>query len=218
MNKTDLQLKKDVEDELEFDPKVNAAQIGVSVKNGAVSLTGEVDTYPEMWAAEDAAKRVGGVRSVAQDLKVKVLGSHKHSDAEIAQAALSALKWHVWIPATVKVTVEEGRIKLQGQVEWKYQRDSAESAVQHLPGVTSVLNTISIKPRSSAAQVKEKVQSALARQANADAKSIHINTSGTAVTLTGDVSSWRVAEEAVAAAWSAPGVTDVVDKVRVTPF
>jgi osmotically-inducible protein OsmY len=118
-SKTDLQLKKDVEDELQWEPKINAARIGVSVRNGAVSLTGEVDTYPEKWAAEAAAKRVGGVRSVAEDLAVKVLGTDKHSDAAIAEAALKALNWDIWVPNTVTLTVQDGRVTLQGPAEWK---------------------------------------------------------------------------------------------------
>jgi len=217
MMKTDMQLKQDVEDELAWDPKVNAARIGVSVQKGAVSLTGEVDTYAEKWAAEDAAKRVSGVRSVAEDLTVKILGYHKHSDAEIAQAAASALKWHVWIPETVKATVHDGEVDLEGAVEWKYQSNSAEEAVRHLAGVTGVNNLITIRPHADAAQVKEKVQAALQRQAVEDVKSIHVSASGATVTLSGDASSWKTADDAVAAAWAAPGVNDVVDKLRVVP-
>ncbi len=216
MNKTDMQLKKDVEDELQWEPKINAARIGVSVRNGAVSLTGEVDSYPERWAAEDAAKRVGGVRSVAEDLTVKVLGDYKHSDAEIAEAALRALKWDVWVPKTVTLVVQDGVIRLEGQVEWKYQSKSAEDAVSNLAGVVSVNNLITIKPQASAARVKEKVEAALQRQATADAKSIHVDTSGSTVTLTGQASSWRAIDDASAAAWAVPGVTDVIEKLSVS--
>ena len=217
MMKTDMQLKQDVEDELVWDPKVNAARIGVSVHKGAVSLTGEVDSYAEKGAAEDAAKRVSGVRSVATELTVKILGFHKHSDAEIAQAAASALKWHVWIPDTVKVTVHGGEVDLEGSVEWKYQSNAAEDAVRHLAGVTGVNNLITIRPHADAAQVKEKVQAALQRQAAEDAKSIHVSTSGATVTLSGEASSWTAVEDAVAAAWAAPGVGEVVDKLRIMP-
>jgi VCBS repeat-containing protein len=211
MSKTDLQLKKDVEDELQWDPKVNAARVGVSVQNGAVSLTGEVDTYAEKWAAEEAAKRVDGVRSLAEDLTVKPLGFHKHTDTEIAEAALNALKWDVWVPNTVTLTVEHGRITLQGQVEWNYQRDSAEEAVRNLEGVVSVYNTITIKSRVSVGQVREKIQIALKRQAKADAKAIHVDASGSTVTLSGHASSWAEARDAVNAAWGAPGVTAVIN-------
>ena len=215
MNKTDMQLKKDVEDELEWEPKINAARIGVSARNGAVSLTGEVDTYPEKWAAEHAAKRVGGVRSVAQDLTVRLLGDRKHSDAEIAEAALRALKWDVWVPSTVTLAVQDGRITLQGQVGWKYESDSAEKAVANLAGVVSVYNEITIKPRASAAKVKEKVEAALQRQATADARTIHVDTSGSTVTLSGKASSWRAIDDAAAAAWAVPGVTNVIDNLSV---
>jgi len=218
MSKTDLQLKHDVEDELEWDPRVNDARIRVGVQNGVVSLAGKVDTYPEKLAAAVAAKRIGGVRSVVEDLIVRIPESHKRNDAEIAQAARAALEWHVWVPDTVTLTVHEGGITLEGQVEWKYQRDSAESAVRHLTGVTSVNNTITIKPRATAVLVRETVQDALQRQVSTDAKSIHVTTLGSTVTLTGDASSWRAAEAAAAAAWAAPGVTEVVDNVRVAVF
>jgi osmotically-inducible protein OsmY len=152
---------------------------------------------------------------VAEDLKVRILGDKKHSDAEIAEAALRALKWDVWVPNTVTLTVQDGQITLQGQVGWKYESDSAERAVGNLAGVVSVYNQITIKPRASAAKVKEKVEAALQRQATADARTIHVDTSGSTVTLTGKASSWRAIDDASAAAWAVPGVTDVVDKLSV---
>ena len=216
MNKSDIQLKQDIEAELRWDPKVNPAQIGVSVDNGIVSLMGAVDTYAEKWAAEDAAKRVGGVRVVAEDLTVKVPEPHKRTDSEIAAAALSALKLNVFVPQTVTAKVEKGWITLQGQVEWYYQRTSAENAVRYLAGVVGVSNSINIKPRASAEQVKEKVQAALQRQATADARSIQIETSGGTVTLSGNASNWQAVDDAIHAAWSAPGVTKVVCNVALT--
>ena len=216
MNKTDIQLKQDVEDELRWDPKVNAAQIGVTVDKGAVSLLGAVDTYAEKWAAEDAVKRVSGVRTVAQDLTVKILTDHKRSDSEIAAAVQSALKWDVWVPPTVTATVHNGSVTLAGQVPWNYQRDAAERSVRYLTGVVTVHDLITLTPQASAAQVKEKVQAALLRQAKADAKSIHVDTSGGKVTLTGNASSWQSIEDAANAAWAAPGVTEVVDHVKMS--
>jgi osmotically-inducible protein OsmY len=215
MNKTDSELKRDVEEELRWDPKVNAAQIGVSVDNGAVSLLGSVDTYAEKWAAEDATKRVGGVRTVAQDLTVKILGEHTHSDSEIAGAVQSVLKWDVYVPKTVTAQVQKGWVTLQGQASWNYQRDAAERAVRHLTGVVGVSNAIGLMPGASAAEVKEKIQSALQRQATTDANSIHIETSGGKVTLSGKASSWQSIEDAANAAWAAPGVTEVVDQVKM---
>jgi osmotically-inducible protein OsmY len=217
MTKTDIQLKQDIEEELRWDPKVNAAQIGVTVDGGAVSLLGAVDSYPEKRAAEDATKRVSGVRTVAHDLTVKVLGEHKRSDSEIAAAVQSALKDDVWVPKAVTAKVQHGWVTLEGQVTWNYHREASERAVRHLAGVVGVVNGIMLKPQTqvSAAQVKEKVEAALQRQATADAKSIHIDTSGGKVTLTGHASSWQSIEDAANTAWATPGVTEVVDRLEV---
>jgi osmotically-inducible protein OsmY len=214
--KTDLQLKQDIEDELRWDPKINAAQIGVSVDKGAVTLLGTVDTYAEKWAAEDATKRVCGVRTVAQDLTVKILADHKRSDSDIAGAVQSALKWDVFVPKTVTARVQGGRVTLEGQASWNYQRDAAMRSVRYLAGVVGVSNSITLKPQASAAEVKEKIQAALQRQATADSNSSHIDTSGGKVTLTGNASSWQSIEDAANAAWAAPGVTDVLDQVKMS--
>jgi osmotically-inducible protein OsmY len=215
MSKTDNQLKEDIEQELRWDPKVNAAQIGVSVDKGVVSLLGAVDTYAEKWAAEDATKRVCGVRTVAQDLTVKVLADHVRTDSDIAAATQSALKWDVFVPKAITAKVHEGAITLEGQVTWNYQRDAAERAVRYLAGVVSVFNAITLKPQTSASQVKEKVVAALQRHAKADAKSIHVEASGSKVTLTGHASSWQAIEDAADAAWAAPGVTEVDDQLQM---
>jgi len=215
MKKSDLQLKQDIEDELRWDPKVNAAQIGVGVEKGSVSLLGSVDTFAEKWEAEAAAKRVAGVRVVAQDLKVKVLNDHRRSDTEVAAALQSALTWDVYVPKGVTARVENGAVTLEGEATWNFQRDAAVRAIRHLKGVTSVFNLITLEPRTSVAEVKEKIESALKRQATADASSIEINTSGGKVTLSGTASSWKSIEDAEAAAWAAPGVTNVIDKVKV---
>jgi osmotically-inducible protein OsmY len=220
MTKTDVQLKQDIDQELAWDPKVNAAQIGVSVDNGAVSLLGTVDTYAEKWAAEDAVKRVGGVRTVAQDLTVKLLSDHTRSDSDIASAIQNALKWDVLVPKAVTAVVRDGLVTLEGQVEWNFEREAADRAIRYLTGVVSVSNLIALKKaEASATQVKEKVEAALQRQASADAKSIHVDTNGGKVTLTGHASSWQSIEDASHAAWAAHGVTQVVDKltIQVTP-
>jgi len=216
MTKTDMQLKQDIEAELRWDPMVNAAQIGVSVDRGAVSLLGAVDTYPEKWAAEDATKRVSGVRTVAQDLTVKILTDHTRTDSEIAAAIQTALTWDVAVPKSVTAKVQEGMVTLDGQVTWNYQRDAAERAIRYLKGVVSVFNSITLTPRASTAQVKEKVQAALHRQATVDARSIHIDTSGGKVTLTGHASSWQSIKDAANAAWAAPGVVEVVDHLKMS--
>jgi osmotically-inducible protein OsmY len=214
MTKTDIQLKSDIEQELRWDPKVNAAQIGVTVDKGVVTMLGTVDTYAEKFSAQDAIRRVSGVRTIAQDLHVKLLTEHARNDSEIASAVQSALTWNVFVPNTVTATVQQGSVNLAGKVTWNYQRSAAEQAVRHLMGVVSVSNAISVEPEVSAVQVKEKVQAALQRQAAVDAKSIHIDTSGGTVTLTGHASSWQAIEDAANAAWAAPGVKQVIDKVK----
>jgi osmotically-inducible protein OsmY len=216
MKKPDIQLKQDIDDELRWDPKVNASQIGVTVDNGAVTLLGVVDTYAEKWAAEDAAKRVGGVRAVAQELTVQVNVDHTRNDADIAAAALESFKWNVYIPKTVTATVARSAVTLEGQVSWNFQRDAAEHAVRNLVGVVAVYNLITLKPQATVVEVKEQVQAALRRQAKEDAHSIHIETSGGKVTLTGHASSWQAIEDAAHAAWAAPGVTEVIDQVKMS--
>jgi len=155
MSKSDARLKWDVEAELRWERRLDASRIGVRARNGAVTLTGEVDTYTEKWAAEDAAKRVRGVRSVLEELSVKVFGLRPSEDVALEQAALRALGSDAWVPDTVTLSVYEGEITLGGRVDWRYQRLSAESAVRNLAGVTTVFNYIAVKPRTSFTRVKE---------------------------------------------------------------
>jgi len=215
MHKTDVQLKNEVEQELSWDPRVNAAQIGVSVEQGSVSLRGSVDTYAAKWAAEDAVKRIDGVYAVAQDLTVKLAGEHSRDDSEIAAAIQRLFEWNVSIPKTIKAEVRDGSVTLNGSARSNHERQAAERAVRNLIGVVSVFDSIEITPEASVVQVKEKVEAALRRQAKADAKSIHVETSGGKVTLTGHASSWQSIEDAAHAAWAAPGVTEVIDQVKL---
>lgn len=215
MTKTDLELKHDIDLELRWDPQVNPAQIGVGVDHGAVSLLGQVDTYAEKWAAESAVKRVCGVRFVAENLTVKLLGEHMRTDSDIAAAMDSALMWNVLVPKTVTARVQDGWITLEGVVKSHYQRQAAEFSVRHLTGVVGVTNAISLIRPASSTEVKEKVEQALQRQATADAKSIRVETSGGKVTLSGHASSWRAIEDAANAAWAAPGVFEVDDQVKM---
>jgi osmotically-inducible protein OsmY len=216
MAKSDLQLKRDIEQELAWEPKVNAAQIAVSVDHGAVTLLGNVDTYGERWAAAEATKRVAGVRSVAQDLNVNVLDDHKRNDSDIAAAVQRAFQWNVSVPDTVTAEVRHGAVTLSGQVTWNSEREAADQAVRYLKGVVGLHNLVTLtKLNVPQAQVKQNVEAALRRQATADANSIHVDTSGGTVTLTGHASSWRSMADAEDAAWATPGVTQVVDRLQI---
>jgi len=216
MNKSDLQLKQDINQELAWDPKVNAARIAVSVDQGAVSLFGNVDSYWEKWAAEQATKRVAGVRTVAQDLTVSLHGDHQSNDSDIAAAIQRVFQWSVVVPKSVTAEVRNGAVTLSGEVTWNYQRSAAEQAIRYLRGVVGLSNLITLeKLNVSAAQVKEGIEAALRRQGYTESKSIHVDTSGGKVTLTGHASSWRSMADAEDAAWATPGVTQVVDRLQI---
>lgn len=215
--KTDLELKKDVSDELQWEPGLNAAGVGVSVKNGIVTLTGDVGSYREKWDAERAAKRVLGVKGIAAEIQVKPAGSFKMSDAHIASAAVDALRWNVAVPdERIKVTVEDGRLTLEGEVEWQYQKEAAFNAVHSLAGVRWVTNEIAVKPRVSASDIKAKIEAAFKRSAQVDAQAVTVGLTGNKVTLRGKVHSWAEREEAEHAAWAAPGVASVENNLVLT--
>ncbi|MEB0059722.1 MULTISPECIES: BON domain-containing protein [unclassified Variovorax] len=214
--KTDMQIKDDVLAELKWDPAVNAATIGVEVKDGVVTLAGHVSTYAEKYAAERVAQRVFGVKALAVEMDVKMDGHAKRTDADIAKSAESALQWTTFLTKSpVMIKVEKGWLTLTGEVEWEYQRKAAELAVRYLLGVTGVSNQITIKPSTSVAVVKSDIEAALKRRANADAASIAVTVNGTKVTLSGTARSWSDRELAVAAAWAAPGVYNVQDDIAV---
>lgn len=214
--KTDLQLKSDVSAELAWDPAVNATNVGVAVKNGVVTLGGEVDTYLQKHAVERAVHRVSGVRGIALDLQVRLAPGHARSDADIAQAALHALRWHSLVPeGRVQVEVEDGRVTLTGEVDWGYQSASAEQCVHPLVGVRGVTNGIRLRQRADPARVREEITAAFARHARREAQHISIEVDGGVVTLTGKVSSLPEHEAAIGTAYAAKGVTRVVDHLEV---
>ena len=214
--KTDSQLQQDVMAELKWEPAVHAEQIGVEVKNGVVTLAGEVSSYTEKWNAERAAQRVNGVKALAVELTVKLAEFSKRTDADIAESAKNILSWTSSLPAdAVKVMVEGGWLTLSGDVEWQYQRQDAAHGVRFLAGVTGVSNQIAIKPSLSGTVVKSDIEAALKRRAAADAKTIAVDVKGGDVTLTGTVHSWSERDLATRSAWGSAGVRKVVDKMNL---
>jgi osmotically-inducible protein OsmY len=188
--RNDRDLQHDVMDELAWEPSVNAAHIGVSVKDGIVTLTGHVPSYAEKYAAEKAAKRVHGVMAVANELDVKLPGSSQRTDEDIAAACVNALKSNIVVPANkIKVIVNKGWVTLEGEVEWQYQKNAAESAVRNLTGVTGVSNYITVKPRVSPSELRSKIEEAFKRSAEVDAEHISVEVGGGKVTLRGTVRS-----------------------------
>jgi osmotically-inducible protein OsmY len=215
--KTDRQLQQEVIEELSWEASINATQIGVSVKDGIATLSGDVGSHSEKWGAELAAQRVAGVKGIAVDISVVLPGSDQRSDTDIARAAENVLQWTALLPLDgVKVMVEKGWITLSGEVDWDYQRQSASRAVRFLMGVTGVSNQIALKPAVSLSAVKADIEAALKRRAKDDANNIKVNVQGTDVILTGTAHTWAESELARHAAWSAPGVRHVVDNITLS--
>jgi osmotically-inducible protein OsmY len=214
----DIALQERVLDELEFEPSINAAHIGVTANKGVVTLTGFVTSYAEKLAAERATRRVKGVTAIAQEIEVRLPSDTKRADDEIAARAVNILHWQVGLPADrIMVKVERGLVTLSGEVEWGYQKSDAEAAIHKLTGVVGVINQIRIAAPVHAVEVRDKIQKALQRSAELDAYGITVQTQGSKVVLTGKVRAWYERDIAERAAWSAPGVTVVEDHLMVEP-
>jgi osmotically-inducible protein OsmY len=219
MQVTDEQIQRDVLAELKWDARVSPNEIGVSVKNGIVTLSGWIDSYIKKWAAEDAALRVRGVKAVANDIEVRLPNSDQRTDEDIAAAAVQELAWDALIPADkVQVTVSKGWVTLKGEVEWQYQKLDAEKVVRRLTGVRGVTNLITVAPRVTPSSLKQSIEQALIRSVKTDAERIKAEVEGSKAILKGTVRSWAEREEAERAAWQAPGITAVDNQITVSYY
>jgi osmotically-inducible protein OsmY len=215
---SDKQLQHAVLQELEWDPQVRSTNIGVGVKDGVVTLSGFIESYYEKNHAERAAKRVHGVQAVANDLEVKLRTGKERPDPDIARAAIQALESHSAVShERIQVTVRDGWVTIEGHVDWNYQKEAAEAAVRYLTGVKGVTNCIAVEPGVSPTEVKERIEEALRRSAELEARRITVETSNSTVILHGGVQTWTEREEAEEAAWRAPGVTKVENRIMVLP-
>ena len=215
--KTDADIRRDVESELQWDPSVDDRKIGVIVNNGVVTLTGEVGHFAGKWAAEDIAKRVSGVRAIANDIQVKIPLSGVRTDTDIAEAAANAIRWNVLLTGDtqIKPVVKDGWVMLSGKVNWGFQRTSAENAVRNLMGVKGVTNDIVVASNIKVTDVKQKIEDAFKRHAILDAKDIEVKVDSSTVTLKGHVHTWQEHDDAARAAWAAPGVANVENRLSV---
>jgi osmotically-inducible protein OsmY len=215
---TDRELQEHVQKALDWEPSIDAADIGVSVDDDVVTLRGDVRSYAEKAAAERVALAVYGVKAVANDITVRLRDGQQRTDTEIAQAVVSALKWNTTVPDDkIAVSVDNGWVTLKGKVDWEYQRRAAASVVHDLLGVRGVTTSISIEPHVNVTDVKSKIEAALKRSAEVDARRINVAVADDKVILSGNVHSWFERNEARQAAWAAPGVKEVDDRIAIVP-
>jgi osmotically-inducible protein OsmY len=215
---TDRDQQDNVQAALEWEPSVDVTDVGVTVDNGVVTLRGDVKTYAEREAAERVALRVYGVKAVANDLKVRLVSGSERTDSEIAQAAVTALKWNTSVQADrISIAVRDGQVILKGHADWQFQKEAATRAVRNLTGVRGVTNHIAVEPRARVGDIQAKIEAAFRRSAEIDARRVKVTVQDSKVTLTGNVRSWAERQEAEQAAWAAPGVTQVEDSLAVIP-
>ena len=214
---SDSSLRQDIIDELDFEPSIDAADIGVAVEDGVATLTGHVPTYAQKITVEDVVRRVKGLKGIAQQIEVRPFGTNRTADDEIAKRALSTISWNTAIPDdAVQVKVQEGWVTLTGKVEWQYQKTAAADAVRDLAGVVGITNRIEIASRASAFDLKKRIEDALKRNAEIEAQAIRVNVlDGGKITLDGKVHAWSERRAAERAAWSAPGVKVVDDRITI---
>ncbi|MGZ6480509.1 MAG: BON domain-containing protein [Bdellovibrionales bacterium] len=215
--KTNADLQKDVYAELKWDPRIHEGDIGVSVSDGLVTLSGYIPSYAEKWAAEEAAKKVAGVRAVINEISVKLIGVHRKDDHELAQAALNTIKWNVWTGGDdVKITVQNGWITMSGELESNFQKQTAEDAVRHLAGVRGVSNEIKIRPSAKPKDIQSEIKRALHRHADQEANRIEVNVAGGIVDISGTVNSWTERADVEWAAFATNGVQKVNNHLKVS--
>lgn len=215
---TDQEVQHNVQRALEWEPSIDATEVGVTVEHGVVTLRGDVKSYTEKETAERVTLRVYGVKAVANDIKVRLVTGYERTDSEIGQAVVSALKWNTTVPEErVTVTVTDGWVTLKGTLDWQYQKDAAARAVRDLMGVRGVTNSIVVQPRVRVGDVQTKIEAAFRRSAEIDARRINVAIQDSKVTLTGNVHTWAERREAERAAWAAPGVNEVEDHISVVP-
>jgi len=216
ISKVDKDMRQEVLDALDWEASITSGDIGVGVSSGVVTLTGYVPTFAQKRTAERTALRVSGVKGIANDLVVKLPKKKERTDTDIAKAAVRAIRWHTELPQdTISVQVRDGWVTLEGTVDWNYQRERAADVVRPLTGLRGLTNTLTVAPRATSSDIRDRIRNALEREVNREAKNLVIEIDGDTVRLSGVVHSWIERRNAERAAWSAPGITDVVNDLEV---